>query len=137
MKDRKITLNRAVKCYKPCRLSPEDDRYGRSETFYKRYGFHFEEVWNLDGEAAYFILTRLVQLRRVGGGGCPGRFARGIGNDLWAPSDADFKRWNTQLDKMIRGFYLYCTKSFLTKKEQKIVNKAKKLFAENFEALWY
>lgn len=137
MKDGKITLNRAVKCYEPCRLSPEDDRYGRSETFYKKYGFHFEEVWNLDGETAYFILIRLVQLRRVGGGGCPGKFARGVGDKPWAPSDADFKRWNTQLDKMIRGFYLYCTKFFLTEKEKKIVDKAKKLFAENFEALWY
>lgn len=137
MKDGKITLNRAVKCYEPCRLSPEDDRYGRSETFYKKYGFHFEEVWNLDGETAYFILIRLVQLRRVGGGGCPGKFARGVGDEPWAPSDADFKRWNTQLDKMIRGFYLYCTKFFLTEKEKKIVDKAKKLFAENFEALWY
>lgn len=137
MKDGKITLNRAVKCYEPCRLSPEDDRYGRSETFYKKYGFHFEEVWNLDGETAYFILIRLVQLRRVGGGGCPGKFARGVGYEPWAPSDADFKRWNTQLDKMIRGFYLYCTKFFLTEKEKKIVDKAKKLFAENFEALWY
>lgn len=137
MKDGKITLNRAVKCYEPCRLSPEDDRYNRSETFYKRYGFHFEEVWNLDGETAYFILIRLVQLRRVGGGGCPGKFARGVGDNPWAPSDEDFKRWNTQLDKMIRGFYLYCSKFFLTEKEQKIVNKAKKLFIENFEALWY
>lgn len=135
MKDGKITLNRAVKCYEPCRLSPEDDRYGRSETFYKRYGFHFEEVWNLDGEAAYFILTRLVQLRKVGCG-CPGSFARGTDETPWAATDADFKRWNTQLDKMIRGFYLYCAKDFPTEKEKKIINKALKLFAEHFHGLW-
>lgn len=66
MKDGKITLNRAVKCYEPCRLSPEDDRYGRSETFYKRYGFHFEEVWNLDGEAARRRILFLQDLSSLG-----------------------------------------------------------------------
>lgn len=136
MKDGKITLNRAVKCYESCHLSPEDDHYGRSETFYKRYGFHFEEVWNFDNEVAYFILIRLVQLRHVGCD-CPNKFVRGTDEIPCGATNADFKRWNTQLDKMIRGFYFYCTKNFPTKKEQKIINKAKKLFIENFEALWY
>lgn len=135
MKDKRITLNRAVKCYKPCRIKEDDERYKDSMEFFKKYGFHYEEVWSLDGEAAYFILTRLVQLRKVGCG-CPGSFARGTERSEWDASDADFKRWETQLDKMIRGFYLYCTIDFPDAKEQKIIDKALKLFAEHFHGLW-
>ena len=34
MKDGRITLNRAVKCYKPCRLKEDDERYKDSMEFF-------------------------------------------------------------------------------------------------------
>lgn len=129
MKDGKITLNRAVKCYKPYRIT--NGRYFQeAEEFRKKNGFSYEEVWNLDAETAYFILIRLVQFRRVMHG-YPCSFKREEDTN-----GEGMKRWKTQIDKMIRGFYLYCTVDFPDKKQKKIINHGLKLFVENFESLW-
>lgn len=130
MKDGKITLNRAVKCYKPCRIEQNDKRFEASKKFFDKYGFHFEEIWNLDDEVAYFILIHLIHLRDCGCG-YPSNFVRDSED-----CKEDFKRWKTQLDKMIRGFYLYLVIDFPNKKERKIIDKGRKLFHEHFSSLW-
>lgn len=139
MKKDKITLRRAINCHNPCRIEPCDgERYEESLRFKKKYGFYFEEIWNLDTEFAYFILVRLVHYRKVALG-VPCQFLSGTdkyGNVAPAPNNVDYKRWRTTLDKMIRGFYLYLTTDFPTKKEEKIIEKGMKLFAENWRSLW-
>lgn len=139
MKKDKITLRRAINCHKPCRIEPCDgERYKESLRFKEKYGFHFEEIWNLDTEFAYFILVRLVHYRKVALG-VPCNFLSGTdkyGNVGPAPGNVDYKRWCTVLDKMIRGFYLYLTKDFPDKKEEKIIAKGMQLFAENWRSLW-
>lgn len=136
MRDGKITLERAVNCYKPYRLQPKDEeRYKRSQEFKERYGFHFEELWNLDAEFCYFMLIRLVRFRD----NCislPGTFIKGTKEDPWRATPADWDRWRTQLDKMIRGFYLYLTIDFPNEKEQKIIDKGMALFCKHYAALW-
>ena len=126
MKDKKITLNRAVKCYSPYRLSEKDnDVWDGAKKFRENYGFCYEECWNLDQEAAHYILTRLVQYRR---------------NICSFPccfhNNGGLKRWKTQLDKMIRGFYLYCSVDFPTDKQKKIIRHGQELFIKYFECLW-
>lgn len=138
LKNDKITLRRAINCYKPTRLEACDglERYMDSQRFKKKFGFHFEEIWNLDTEFAYFILVRLVHYRNVAMG-IPCGFLSGR-DQYGVPKEqrGDLERWKTVLDKMIRGFYLYLTKSFPTKKEEKIINKGMKLFAEHWRELW-
>lgn len=136
MRDGKITLSRAVNCRTPYRHKPNEQRYAESKAFHDKYGFYYEDVWNLDMEFAYFMLVRLVELRRVTHS-MPASFC--TGKDRWGyPTSAkgDFKRWKEVLDKMIRGFYLYCTVDFPDKKQTKIIDKAMKLFAENWQSLW-
>lgn len=136
MKDRKITLERAIKCYKPCRLTAENGkRYEESQKFKEQYGFHYEELWNLDAEFAYFMLVRLVKFKE-NCYSCPGSYARGTKENPWSCTDADHKRWKTQLNKMIRAFYMYLTIDFPSEKEQKIIDKGMKLFIQHYTALW-
>lgn len=134
MKDKKITLERAVKCFKPYRIPADAKRYNESFKFKIKNGFYFEECWNLDAEMAYQILIRLVHFRDIHIG-MPGSFCRD-GKDGWGASPAEYKRWETQLNKMIRAFYLYLIIDFPNKKEQKIINKGMKLFIEHYSALW-
>lgn len=137
MKDGKITLERAKNCYKPCRLKPSDGkRYLASQEFYDFNGFHFEEMWNLDAEICYFILVRLVNYRDMSWG-VPGCFLQNYG---WHSNQITERKakehWNSVLNKMIRGFYLYLVKDFPTPKEQKIIAKGMKLFTEFYSCLW-
>ena len=136
VKDGKITLQRAIKCYKPCRLETTDSRYAASQRFKSKYGFNFEEIWSLDCEFAYFILVRLVYYREVSTG-MPGSFLTGV-DKYGTPKEnkGDFQRWQTVLDKMIRGFFLYLTISFPDKKQQKIINKGMQLFQKHWMQLW-
>lgn len=134
MKKDKITLSRAVKCAKPLQVELNDKRRAESDAFYYKNGFHYEECWNLDSEVAYQILIRLVQYRQTG---CrcstPGCFVR---NDI-EKEYTDNKRWRTQVDKMIRAFYLYVTVFMPDEKQERIIRKGMKLFFEHFSALWY
>lgn len=125
MKDGKITLDRAVKCYTPYRISKGHDSYSAASDFKNKYGFSFEECWNLDQETAYYILIRLVQFRKnVCSFPCSFEGEKGL------------KRWKTQLDKMIRGFYLYCSVDFPTEKQKKVIRHGQELFVKYFECLW-
>ena len=135
MKDYPISLNRAVNC-----MTPTWKRYpGKgSEEFYKKWGFHYEDAWNLDASASYFILTRLVQLRDTCCG-YPCELHEHY-RELYADEDEADRRaiamYHTILNKMIRGFHLYLTVNFPDKKQQKIIDRAWRLFAEWAPTLW-
>lgn len=134
MKKDKITLQRAVNCAKPLRVEPNDKQRAESDAFHYKNGFYYEECWNLDGEVAYQILIRLVQYRQTGCRWCtPGCFVR----EDFGTEYADNKRWRTQVDKMIRAFYLYVTVFMPDEKQERIIRKGMKLFFEHFSALWY
>lgn len=136
MKKNKITIDRAVKCYSPCRLTEGDKNYSDTIAFEKRYGFRYEDCWNLNVAAAYFILVRLVHLRDVDY--CtPDTFFEYDENWKILNAKEGAQRWHTVLDKMIRGLYLYITNDFPNYKEKKIMDKGFKLLCEHWRSLWY
>jgi hypothetical protein len=136
MKKNKITLKRVVNSYKPSwKTTPGVG----SEEFYKKWGFHYEDLWNLDAESAYYLAVRLT-LYRDSQSGLPTTILSHYGAN-WETRTAEQERkaskaWRTILNKMILGFYLYASVFNPDDKQEKIINKAYKLFAEWHESLW-
>lgn len=135
MKDKPISLQRAVSCSEPVwKNSPGV----KSQQFYEKYDFHYEDIWSLDYSAAYFLLVRLCELRDCHSG-FPSNLAYHY-EQIYEDKDEAHKRahemYVTILNKMIRGFYLAVTENFPTKKQEKIINKAWKLFYEWHHTLW-
>lgn len=135
MVDKKITLQRAINCYRPCRPNENDKRYKEAKSFFEKNGFYFEEIWSLDQEFAYWILVRLV-LYRDKALGIPLSFCTDISGGWPKEKPGDFKRWRSCIDKMIRGFYLYCSVDLPDKKQTQLIEKAMRLFAKNWKSLW-
>lgn len=133
MKDLKISLKRAVNCWETIRKAEKGTKfYNKSQKFFQENHFYYEERWNLDTELAYLILIRLVQFRNNGAKtGFPWNFYREDESEFTSA-----KRWRTQIDKMIRGFYLYLVLDFSNKKEKRIIKKGMQLFIDNFQSLW-
>lgn len=128
MKKDKITLRRAINCTEPCWKSSKGIR---SDEFFEKWGFHYEDIWNLDFEIAYFTLVRLVHYREVSLG-IPGCLAYKYEDGKGKAE----KVWRNILDKMIRAFYLYCTVFMPDEKQQKIIDKGFDLFREWRQSLW-
>lgn len=128
MKKNKVTLRRAINCAKPCWQTSAGYH---SQEFFEKWGFHYEDIWNLDFEIAYFTLVRLVHYREAAGG------IPGVIYWRYDKNDAKAKRaWENIVDKMIRAFYLYCTEFMPDEEQQKIIDKGFKLFAEWHRSLW-
>lgn len=146
MKKDKITLQRAINCYTPCRITIKDniERFNEAQTFEDFYGFRFEECWNLDVEAAYWILVRLVHFRDCNCGTPNSFLISGETSQFYsAPQEVRniilnrcHKRWKTCLEKIIRGLFMYITIDFPNDKEKKIIRKGFKLLFDNWESLW-
>lgn len=141
MKYKKITLEDAKEVWQPCWVDVQEkssfSQRENSQAFFDMNGFHYEDAWNLDREFAYFILLRLVQLRDVGMG-MPNSYCA-IDEDGWPRIAPTSKRnWDNALNHMIVGFYVYLKTDFWqpNSKEEKLINRAMKLFSENWQALW-
>ena len=94
----------------------------KSQKFFKKNGFHFEECWNLDLSIACFILPRLVQLKKVGRS---------------YPQDLTEKEWNAILDKMIHGFEIIVKEEIISDSEKLFTaQEAVDLFAKYYFSLW-
>ena len=136
MKILKITLKMAEQAVKDHHFKLHKKVYSKkrlkkANKFEKKHGFRLEDCWNLDNSIACFILPRLVYLRE-NGVGMPANFApefRGGGEEAW----------DEILKTIIYGFYLYITKEDydFTEEEKEIWKRAKELFIEYFESLWY
>lgn len=136
MKKNKITLKRVVNSYKPSwKTTPGVG----SEEFYEKWGFHYEDLWNLDAESAYYLAVRLT-LYRDSQTGLPTQILFHYGADWETRTDEQerkaYKAWHSILNKMILGFYLYASVFNPDDKQKKIIDKAYKLFAEWHESLW-
>lgn len=94
----------------------------KSEKFFKKYGFHFEECWSLDHSIACFVLPRLIQLKKVG---------------ATYPNGLTFEEWQDILDKMIDGFAIIVREEYILNKEKTdMAQEAIDLFAKYYFALW-
>ena len=113
-------------------------RARKARRFEKKWGFAYEECWNLDNTIAKFLYPRLAHLRD---------------NHMGSPSqllDIDYiggkvvdentvhEKWDYILDTMTRGFYLYTTKEDyeMTEEEKALWKETKQLFVKYFECLW-
>ena len=89
----------------------------------KKYGFSFEECWNLNDTIASFVLPRLIMFRK---------------RTDCCPSKITFEEWKDILDTMIEGFYLIVDKKSWELRDEEL-EKAKKgieLFSKYFFSLW-
>lgn len=119
--------------YKPYSL--ENSQYAskkqkkKARAFYKKYGFRYEETWNLDHTLACYILPRLAYLRDTTHG-----YPNAAGN---------FENWQLILDKMIDAFEQIALEdeiSNLTQKEyeerERKIKEGLVLFGAYFQSLW-
>lgn len=111
------------------RISKIDDRYEKARAFKKKWGFHYEDTWNLDDTLATFLYPRLAFLR-------DNHYGHPTFENL-EPKDWD-NEWIRILDTMTRGFYLYSKKEDYewTDDETKLWEETKKLFIQYYSTLW-
>lgn len=89
-----------------------------------RYGYSYQDIWNLDTTIAKFILPRLIAFRKHSKG-YPHR-AKG------------FQQWNKIIDEMIFAFDYYANHSgeIVDEKTSTRIGRGMDLFAEYFYDLW-
>lgn len=141
MKDFAITLEGVEKLIKSmlkeCRIKRGEKGYHRSKKFFKKYGFRYEEVLNMDVTFAAFLLPRLIYFRdnHV----CIPKDYCVFDKDGVFVNEKQAKRlWTKDIDTMIEAFYLilkgHCEGS--NEDEQKIIEEGLKLFSAHFQDLW-
>lgn len=135
MKEKPITLARAAKVAPPVWLKYPGKG---SDKFYEEYGFHYEDSWNADSSIAYYALLVLIELRdnHCGYPAALSQHYEDKGYDHITKAKKARDMYNTILNKIIRGFYLYVTVFNPDKKQQKIIDKAWKLYAEWYPSFW-
>lgn len=119
-------------------------RKRKAQKFYKKYGFRYEECWNLDHTLAVYILPRLAYLRD-NSISYPGNLA--TYNEFGELIAEGYEVWQNCLNKMILAFEhiidedLGNEPSFINNKEvwekwNKEKEEGFKLFGRYFQALW-
>lgn len=119
-------------------------RRKKAQKFYKKYGFRYEECWNLDHTLATYILPRLAYMKD-NYTSYPGDLAEY--NEFEELIKEGYDVWQEYLSKMILAFDhiidedLDNDPSIVDNKEewekwQKEKNEGLKLFGEWFEDLW-
>lgn len=76
----------------------------KSKEFEKKYGFRYEDTWELDYSFYLWIVPRLIYLKE-NRCGSPVILEPKDGDYTNFPSDENDKAWDIILDKMIDGFY--------------------------------
>ena len=99
-------------------------RKKHSKNFERKYGFKYEDVWNLDYTIAHFVLPRLSYLKEI---------KRGY------PADLTVEQWDNYLNRMIRAFEIIVKEDWEIEDYEKLQTEKKDgliLFALYFEYLW-
>lgn len=135
MKEKPISLSRAAKCCPPIWIHYPGKG---SDEFYEKYKFHYEDSWNADSSIAYYALLVLTQLRDSHDGypACLCVHYEDKGYDHLTAVKKAKAMYKTILNKIIRGFYIYVTVFNPDKKQQKIIDKAWKLYVEWYPSFW-
>ena len=133
----KITLKKATKLVKEfpaLHYTKKDvekgiiskERFKKMKMQRKKYGFSFEETWNLGHTLAVYILPRLIMLRDSTHG-YPGDFS-------------SLKEWKLCTDKMIKAFYLIIGEWSIigtySSEQDADIKEGLRLFGQYFLALW-
>lgn len=90
----------------------------------RKYGFSYEECWNLDETLAKLILPRLVRFRDS--------------TNCYPNGFKDLEDWKNTIDKMIESFAIIVEKNswMLKGDEQKKVQEGLALFGRWYLSLW-
>lgn len=124
-------------------LFSEDDgehtkRKERDE-FVAKWGFSYDDMWDLDKAIAMFIVPRIAYFR-TNNIGVPGIFIE-TAEDGHTPlnEEESIQKWNAILETICDGFHLYLEKDHMgfTEEEKKLWFNAKKYLFDYFEYLWY
>ena len=112
----------------------EQEYKDKANAFEKKYGFRYEETWNLDHSIACYILPRLAYLRSH-----THTYPSGLG--VWNEDKTEiitsgFSVWMDILDKMIAAFEIVALKEEPDWNDQAIINEGLKLFAQYYRDLW-
>ena len=106
----------------------------KANTFEEKYGFRYEETWNLDHSIACYILPRLAYLRSHTHS-YPSEL--GVWNEDKTEIITDgFPVWIDILDKMIAAFEIVALKEEPDWNDQAVIDEGLKLFAQYFRDLW-
>ena len=103
----------------------DDGRQPQWELEKQKYGFDERETWDLDSVFLAWIYPRLKMFREV---------------NNCHPAKMTMEEWNKILDEMIEGFECSLKDNHVTADDSVIrekLQKALKLFAEYFNALWW
>lgn len=103
-------------------INPGDERWEEYAKQRLERGFDDSETWNLNTTIARFILPRLKRFKEICGG---------------FPADLTEEKWDSILDRMIKGFELTLSDKMYSEKENRDVKKALWLFYRYFNNLWW
>ena len=127
--------NICLENYKPYSL--ENSQYAskkqkkKARAFYKKYGFRYEETWNLDHTIACFVLPRLAYFREHMHG-TPNDFIDFDENMQIIGEHSD--EWAATIDKMINSFELIASEKDIG--HDKEIQEGLELFGKYFRSLW-
>lgn len=112
----------------------EQEYKDKANDFEKKYGFRYEETWNLDHSIACYVLPRLAYLRSHTHG-YPSGLA--VWNDDKTEIIVDgYEAWLNILDKMIDAFEIVALKEEPDLNDQAVIDEGLRLFAQYFCHLW-
>lgn len=125
--------------YNLCTQANVEDSYKKkSKKFYKKNGFRYEEVWNLDYTLASYILPRLAYFREIHSG-IPSEFC--VMDESGKVVKKLTEEYDKCLDKMIEAFELILgeddsstVKEYREREAQ--IQEGLELFGKYFRTLW-
>lgn len=122
------------------RIFPNEEEMEKSRKFYKKNGFHYEDIWNLDRTIIKFILPRLAYFRDN---------HNGIPNDIFIEMEIDEiisderqdeadKLWIDKINKILNGFEIYLIRDWCdwTEEDKECIEDAWELFRKYFGSFW-
>lgn len=108
--------------------------------FVRKWGFSYNDMWDLDAEIARFILPRLAYFR-AHNDSFPGIFVKETDDEEEnrKQSEAAEQKWDRILETICDGLHLYLEKGFqwFNKEEEERWATAKQYLFEYFEYLWF
>lgn len=129
------------KIIKDCQIQKNEVGYKKSQKFFKKNGFYYEECWDLDQQIAAFILPRLIYLRQIHVG-TPSSFFKYTTDNIIINEKEGQEKWNECLETIIEAFYRILFVDELSLKEEereknnKIIKDGLRKFSDNYSALW-
>lgn len=119
-------------------ISKKDRR--KRNAFQKKYGFSYEEAWNLDTELAFYLLPRIAYLKKHKHG-MPTKLCK-IDHTTGEITNYDeaLAQWDLILKTIIKGLHYHLEETvylkLLSAKKQKTWTLAKQYLAEYYDDLW-